>query len=486
MKHSAALVLAALLLAPAAAIPAAPAADARPNVLLILTDQQQAGMMSCAGNPWLKTPAMDSLARHGTRFERAYCVNPVCVPSRTGMLTGYTPSRFGMQQNGQIQATRIPDEIQRHTLGRLFRDAGYETVYGGKTHVPGRFADYGFDVLTPDQRDELAAQCAAFLKKPHEKPFLLVASFINPHDICYMAIRDYERAQHETAAKRTGRNPREAGKESAAVRQMEAASQRPAGVSEADFFAKLCPPAPPNLEPQDGAPEAIQVSLGPNGAGFRQHAFKNWSVEQWRVHRWAYARLTEVADRQIGQVLDALRAAGLEEKTLVVFTSDHGDMDGAHRLEHKSLFYEEAARVPFIVSYKGVTKPGLVDRKHLVSSGLDLIPTLCDYAGIAAPAGLMGRSVRAPAEGREPAAWRPYVAAETHYGRMVCSGRYKYAVYESGGRREQLVDLEKDPGEMRNLAADPACAGVLADHRRMMREWVEANRDELASGYVIR
>jgi choline-sulfatase len=69
---------------------------------------------------------------------------------------------------------------------------------------------------------------------------------------------------------------------------------------------------------------------------------------------------------------------------------------------------------------------------------------------------------------------------------MVCSGRYKYCVYDAGSQREQLVDLGKDPGEMRNLAADPACAGVLADHRRMMREWVEANRDELAAGYVVR
>ena len=122
----------------------------------------------------------------------------------------------------------------------------------------------------------------------------------------------------------------------------------------------------------------------------RQHTFQNWSVEQWRLHRWAYCRLTERVDREIGQVLQALREAGLEEKTLVVLTSDHGDMDGSHRLEHKSMFFEEAARVPFIVSLKGVTKPGLVDNQHLVSSGLDLIPTLCDFAGIKPPAGAAG------------------------------------------------------------------------------------------------
>ncbi|MBM4093291.1 MAG: sulfatase [Planctomycetes bacterium] len=462
-----------LLLAPLASF----AAPERPNVLFICTDQQHAGMLSCAGNRWLKTPAMDSLAATGARFERAYSVNPVCVPSRTGMLTGYTPSRFGMQSNGELATTGIPDDIQRQTMGWLFRNAGYETAYGGKTHVPGKISDYGFDVLTADQRDGLAAACVAFLNKAHDKPFLLVASFINPHDICYMAINDFERAK-------TGK-PNASGKAPHQV-CLAAALERPAGVSEAEFFAKYCPPAPANLEPQADAPEAVQQSLGGKARTFRQHAFQNWSVEQWRLHRWAYCRLTERVDREIGLVLQALRAAGLEEKTLVVLTSDHGDMDGSHRLEHKSMFYEEAARVPFIVSFKGVTKPGLAENQHLVSSGLDLIPTLCDYAGITPPAALLGRSVRALAEGRAADDWRPYVASETHYGRMICSGRYKYCVYETGQRREQLVDLEKDPGEMKNLAADPAYADVLARHRQYLREWVESNHDKLATPYLIK
>ena len=447
------------------------AAAERPNVIFICTDQQHSRMLSCAGNRWLQTPAMDSLARNGARFDRAFSVNPVCVPSRTGMLTGCTPSRFGMQHNGQIGTTHIPDEIQRQTMGWLFRNAGYETVYGGKTHVPGKISDYGFDVLTPDSRDELASQCVAFLKKPHDKPFLLVASFINPHDICYMAINDFERA-----------NPKKKGKKQSDAQQCLAeALKLPAGVSEQEFYAKYCPPATANIEPQVDAPEATLAY-----SGFRQHAFQNWSVEKWRLHRWAYCRLTERVDREIGRVLQALRETGLEEKTLVVLTADHGDMDGSHRLEHKSMFFEESAGVPFIVSFKGVTKPGLVNNQHLVSSGMDLIPTLCDFAGIKPPAALMGRSVRALAEGRTAPKWREYVASETHYGRMVRSARYKYCIYESGERREQLVDLEKDPGEMRNVAADPSYAKVLEQHRQFMREWVEANRDKIAAAYLIK
>jgi choline-sulfatase len=397
------------------------------------------------------------------------------------MMSGTMPSRIGMETNGEI-GNAVPQEILNDAMGAVFRRAGYQTVYGGKTHLPGSgkkgpIESYGFDILTKDERDELAGACATFLRGKHERPFLLVASFINPHDICYMAINDFERAK-------TGK-PKANAKAPHQV-CLAAALERPAGVSEAEFFAKYCPPAPANLEPQADAPEAVQQSLGGKAKTFRQHAFQNWSVEQWRLHRWAYCRLTERVDREIGQVLRALRAAGLEEKTVVLLTSDHGDMDGSHRLEHKSMFYEEATRVPFIVSFKGATKPGLVDNQHLVSSGLDLIPTLCDFAGIQPPAGLLGRSVRALAEGRSAQEWRPHVVSETHYGRMICSGRYKYCVYETGQRREQLVDLEKDPGEMKNLAADPAYADVLSRHRQYLREWVEANHDKLATPYLIK
>jgi choline-sulfatase len=115
-----------------------------------------------------------------------------------------------------------------------------------------------------------------------------------------------------------------------------------------------------------------------------------------------------------------------------------------------------------------------------------LIPTLCDFAGIKPPDALLGRSVRALAEGRSAPDWRAYVVAETRGGRMVCSGRYKYCVYEKGERREQLVDLEKDPGEMKNIVAEPAYAGVLARHRQYLREWVETNHDKLATPYLIK
>jgi arylsulfatase A-like enzyme len=201
------------------------------------------------------------------------------------------------------------------------------------------------------------------------------------------------------------------------------------------------------------------------------------------VHRWAYARLTEVVNGQIGQVLTALRETGLDTNTLVVFTSDHGDMDASHHLEHKSVLYDEAARVPFIVSWKGVTKPGLVDNEHLVSTGQDLIPTLCDFVGIPTPSSLKGRSVRALTEGRKPS-WRATQVVENGESRMLRSARYKYVVYASGARREMLLDMAADPGEMKNLAMVPAFAPVLAEHRVLLKDWYQQNGEKLDPKYI--
>lgn len=455
------LTLAALLLAPLAALHAAE--PAKPNILFVITDQQHAGMLSCTGNPYVKTPALDSLAVLGMRFELAYCANPVCMPSRFSMMTGVLPSRVGVETNGKGKA-KVTPEILEHSLGRVFGKAGYETVYGGKLHVPMTLGEIGFKYLETTGGPKLAEAAAKFLRQPHDRPFLMVTSFINPHDICFMAISD-------------GQHP---GKISGPKPLLEALAL-PAGLSREKFFAKVCPPLPANHEIAVGEPEAI---LAADTRAFRTHARNKWAAEQWRLHRWAYARLTERVDAEIGVVLAALRETGLEKNTVVVFSSDHGDMDSAHRLEHKSVLYDEASRVPLIVSWKGVTKPGLVDRAHLVSTGLDLIPTLCDFAGIPAPAALKGRSVRALAEGRTPPAWRETQVVESGESRMVRSAHYKYIVYATGARREMLVDLVADPGEMQNLAMDPASAPVLAEHRRLLKEWYQQNGETLDSKYV--
>lgn len=452
------------------------APPAKPNVLLIITDQQHAGMLSAAGNPYVRTPALDRLAATGARFERAYCGNPVCVPSRFGMFTGVMPSRIGMRDNSA--SLKVPAPILANSMGKLFRAAGYETMYGGKLHTPMKLGEMGFDLLTTDQREELATACVEYLRKPHDRPFLLVASFINPHDICYMAIRAHAQAQ-----KAQGLRAKELGSANPAIAALDAALALPAGVARDDFFARLCPPLPANFEIPEGEPDE---AVGSDPRSFRSYVRENWKAEDWRLHRWAYARLTERVDGQIGQVLDALRSAGREDDTVVVFTSDHGDLDSAHRLEHKSMPYDEASRVPLLVRGPGITQAGLVDRTHLISTTLDLIPTLCDFAGIDQPAALAGRSVRPLAAGKPPAQWRPATVVEGRRFIMVRSAKHKYTVYAAGTRREQLTDMETDPGEMHNLAADPAHATVLAEHRKLLVDWYRENGEALDPAYIVK
>ncbi|RMD82285.1 MAG: DUF4976 domain-containing protein [Lentisphaerae bacterium] len=426
----------------------------KPNLILFVTDQQGADMMSCAGNPWLKTPAMDELGRRGIRFEHAYCSNPVCLPSRVSLFTGRFPSDYGIRSNSLRNCT-MSDDAAQESLGAVLAKAGYDLYYGGKIHLPKAIHPeaMGFNYFTRDEREELARLSAEIVRRPHSRPYCLVVSLINPHDICLMAIRDfpYDKLCQLFVKKLTTE-----------IATLDEALKLPEGMDEDEFFATCCPPLRENHQPQEDEPEAIRMLL--QQRPFKWAARTRYTEREWRLHRWAYCRLTERVDREIGIVLDALDQADDAENTLVMFTSDHGDMDGAHAMEHKTAFYREAVKVPFIVSGPGI-EPGKVDTQHLVSNGLDILPTLADYAGVAAPAGLRGRSLRPLLEGSGEVSWRDVVRAESEFGRMVASTRYKYARYEAGASAEQLYDMEVDPGETRNFAHDPEYQSILADMR---------------------
>ena len=425
----------------------------RPNLLLICTDQQHHAMMGCAGNRWVTTPAMDRLARSGVRFTRAYTTDPVCVPARFSLITGRMPSAIGLRSNDGDHIRRIDEKILTTGLGHTLSAAGYEAVYAGKQHLPVSAAeDYGFTVLTDDERDGCARVSSEYIARDHDRPFALMVHLINPHDICYMAIRESQRTDAEVRTVENGQ---------VEVATLDEAIVLPEGVDRDEFFEKHCPPIPENLEPQEGEPRAITELV--NRRAFRAIARSEWSDETWRMHRWAYRRLTERVDAQIAIILDALESSGRVDDTVVVFTSDHGDHDGAHRLEHKTTFYDEAARVPCIVAGPGVPR-GVVDSTHLVSNGLDLFPTFADYAGSPTSADRRGLSLRRLLEASEPE-WRTDLPIESEIGRCVVTSEYKYARYDAAGAEEQLVDLVRDPGEMRNVADDPEYSDALRECR---------------------
>ena len=220
---------------------------------------------------------------------------------------------------------------------------------------------------------------ATFSVQKHSRPFLLVASFINPHDICYMAIDAWSRAMGKPLEMQPSIRERQCLAE---------ALRLPAGVSREEFFRKICPPLPKNFGIPRNEPPAVRET---DWRPFRQYVQDHWTAEDWRLHRWAYARLVERADAEIGTDCSTGFARAVWKTTRSWSSpATTARWTPAHELEHKSMPYEEATRVPLIVSRKGQTPPGRVDTTHLVSTGLDLIPTLCDLAGIATPAALKG------------------------------------------------------------------------------------------------
>jgi arylsulfatase A-like enzyme len=427
-------------------------APTRPNILIITTDQQFGDAMSCRlGDRYLKTPNMDSLAANGTLFARAYCANPLCVPSRTSIYTGRYPVETGVETNDttEIDARRFP------LMGTVFKRAGYATGYFGKWHLPfdqRNPAVTGFDSVNASKasRDVGATEgAAAFIKTKRSAPFLLVVSLLDPHNIC-----EWARGQQ--------------------------LSEGPVGTPPP---LDQCPPLRPNHAPQADAPDSVAL-MRRSYQATPMFPVGKFDEKKWREYIWAYYRMIEKSDARIGQLLDALRQAGVEKDTLVVFSADHGDCQGAHGWNQKTILYEEAARVPCIFSWKGVTKPQVSNR--LVHTGVDFLPTLCDYAALPKPAGLSGLSLKQTKENH------PYVVVSNHMvqgapidgrtpepaGRMLRTDRYKYTVYSEGQKREALVDLQKDPGEMVNLAGKTEHAEVVQQHRKLLAGWCNRYGDK--------
>ena len=449
---------------------AADSPASKPNVLFIICDQQFADVMSCRmGKQYLNTSVMDSLAARGMFFTRAYSSNPLCMPYRNSVFTGRYPHETGVTKNAKPATPMDPKELV--FMGNYFKAAGYDTPYSGKWHLCYAENDtqaHGFEIMKASSTEGhdagVTEGALQFLARPHDKPFLLVASYLNPHNICEWARR--------LSGRKTRLNCGEIG--------------TPPALDQ-------LPPAPFNLAPQKNEPDGMtlirraeQVDEGPFPVG-------KFTPEDWRKHRWGYYRMAELVDKEIGRLLEGLRKAGQEENTLIVFTADHGECAGAHGWNQKTVLYDESARVPLIVSWKGHTPAATSDK--LVNTGIDILPTLMDAAGLVVPKKLPGRSLLPLALGQTVPAWREYVVAEnnlsqtgevdgmtpTMEGRMVRTDQYKYCIYSRGQQRESLVDMKADPGEMTNLATDPKYRSVVLEHRALLAKFGEELHDPLVT-----
>lgn len=416
----------------------------RPNIIYIITDQQTATAMSCMGNTDLYTPNMDQLAQSGVLFRNAYCSAPLSGPSRASMFTGYTSHEVNMATNG----TPMPENIRDRSLGMLMKQAGYDCAYAGKWHVHTSSIpdlEFGFKKLYNHNDDGLAEACVSYLDNHPNTPFFLVASFDNPHNIC-----EYARQQNLPFAE----------------------------TPETDLAN--CPGLPLNCGRNPYDADVIWQEKELNYFAYPTSAY---TADDWRRYRYAYFRLVEHVDAEIGKIVDAIDRNGLWKNTIVIFTSDHGDGMGAHQWNQKSALYEEVVNVPMIVTLPGKKNAGM-ELPQLVNNGVDFFASVCQWAGIELPEGLHGVSYAKVVEkGETHLKHQEYVVAETLFdkgggtrGWMVRTSGYKYVLYDKGRYREQLFDMQKDRGEMRNLAVEAKYGEELKKHRQILVEWMKLHK----------
>jgi len=413
------------------------------NIVLIFTDQQHIDTIAAGGCRHVHTPSLDKLKKSGVSFTQSYTPNPLCSPARSAVFTGRTSSECGVHINGRPMRSDIPN------MGQWFsQHTNYETFYAGKWHLPRTYTlDIpGFKVLNTGIGGfgylcdtVMSRACESFLRnRSKSKPFLLVASFMQPHDICEWLRLNLE---------------------------------NPDGLRYPQLAGSL-PELPANFNFDKNEPKDIK-NKRLNDDPFRGK--RKWNQEHWRYYRYSYYRNIEHLDAEIGRVLQALEDSGYINDTLIAFISDHGEGMGHHQLVRKKSFYDEASRVPLLFSWPGHISENKTEAFHLVS-GLDIMPTLCDYAGIKPPVNMRGRSLRSILEGNV-LSWGRTVVTEvsSNTGRMVRTQRYKYITYKDDPV-EQLFDMTDDPGETKNLATGSKYASTLSEHRRILKDW-EARLD---------
>ena len=486
-----------------------------PNLLFLFTDEQRADTMAAYGNARIQTPNLNRLAEQSVVFERAYVTQPVCTPSRSTILTGLWPHTNGCTANN------IPLSADTPCLPEMLRD-DYATAYHGKWHLGDEiFRQHGFDewvsiddlyaphyspgrdrslrcdyhhflvengftpkdastftrgeaARLPEQFSKpafLAREASRFIRQHRRDPFCLFVNFLEPH-MPFFGPRDYQ--------------------------------YDPAEVT-----------LPANFEhpPTESQPLKLRafarsyVERGHSGLPLRTEA-------DWRRMIANYWGLCSLVDTHVGRILETLEDCGLARNTLVVYTSDHGDMMGSHRLLAKCTQFEEAVRVPLLLRLPGQTEPR---RVHGPVSQIDLVPTLLDLMGQPVPDHLQGRSLRPSVEAgtepqhdvfiewngansgivgeskrrvRVPDAMKDKVSEEQLRASVtdpvrtvVTQDGWKYnrsAIARPEQRRggeDELYDLNADPGEIANLAHRSEHAARITELRDRIRRWQEQTGD---------
>lgn len=456
----------------------------RPNVLWIGADQLRFDTLSHNGNSHCRTPNIDRLAREGVRFERAYTPCTLCSPARASMFTGQYAFRHGMGTNCDMYHS-LAAELPRpeELLHSSFQDAGYRCAYTGKWHVgtnmgPG---DYGFEGMNlpgygnirEDEGFRSYLEERGLAYEPHPEIFL------NPDGQTLVAGR-WGGPQESTP----GHYLVEKSKELMSRYRDEGTP----------FFltCQFWGPHGPHM-PSDEFygmhdPESIEpwpsfgddLSEKPRRIRRERDDFYKDHPSDWKKAAEITARYYDCSamlDYELGRMMDWLEESGLAEDTVVVFSTDHGDMTGSHGgLMDKGLLYEEAQHIPLVFYGKGRFKAGA---REDLAMNMDIMPTLMELCGIHVPEGLDGISLAPALEDLEGRSRREELLLEFHGLRFLYSQRALvsddgWKLIFTPGDYDELYDLNSDPGEMRNLLRSGESAEKLDEmRRRLMRVTAE-------------
>lgn len=461
----------------------------KPNLLFIWTDQQRADTMAVYGNKAIITPNLNRLAEQSFVFKKAYVTQPVCTPSRSSVMTGLYPHTSGVMRNN----VPLPKEIP--CFPELLSDPDYKTAYMGKWHLGDEvFAQHGFDTWVsiedgyteyyhedkdrqarssyhhwlrgkgykPDQVDEnkfsrgfavslpmehckpkfLEGEAIGFLEKNQYHPFVLYVNFLEPHTPYSGPLNDLHRPENV---------------------EIPANFDDPLDENEPGSYRKIR--------------EQQIESIGSERSDFRNLIRKYWG-------------LVSQVDRSVGAILGKLEELGLSDNTIVVFTSDHGDMMGSHKMIGKSVMFEESVRIPFMMRIPQIARQQTIVRRNV--SQIDIVPTLLGLMGKKVPAMLQGKSLVPLLSGNNIP--EDYVFVEWNDVPNFYHG-FKHPVHANEAKLHmqvttrmvispdgwklslsdydhcQLFDLNKDPLETTNLYTDASYKDKVGFLTRKIREW---------------
>lgn len=462
--------------------------DQKPNIILFMCDQLRFDALGCYGNNQIHTPSIDSLALNGSTFDNHFVQNPVCSPSRCTVLTGRYPKNHGTRDNG------IPLRDREITLAEVLRDKGYKTAAIGKMHFTTQFMPkedeqedwpedhYGFDIIhttcdckkgeylkwleteSPGDFEEVKRQGekkskedrASASEKDTDGPPQVYESHINPlyHQSRWIADRMTDLI-HESEPEQ----PFFAWCSFVDPHHPFDPPEPYAGMYGPDGLEK---PVCMEGELLDKPPHFMKARTA-RGFSNERYDYRKLTRHDWGVVKAAYYGMITQIDDNIGRVLKALEAQGMEKNTLIMFTNDHGELLGDHGLLFKGPFhYDCLIKAPMILKWPGVIPQG--SRYTQVTEHVDIMPTLLEYAGIRPPYGVQGSSMASVLRG-DKGGGKEYAMTEFNcydWGLSVktLTGRDYKLTYYAGEAFGELYDRNADPEEFVNLWENEEYTGV--------------------------